>query len=117
MDPSTAATPAGSSAGVSGEPSRPRFRVEQVVVAGGQAFVLAVRLDPGEDFRIGGATTLGGFRVVECLDLPAELRGMPSRHESRAIFCLADPADGDRLAPGAEVALDGTEPEARAAGG
>ena len=117
MDRDTAATPGGIASGRNDDGFRPRFRVEDVVVAGGQAFVLTVRLDLGEPFHLGDGSTLGGRPVVECLDLPVELRGMPSRHEVRAIFCLADPADADRLTRGAEVELVGASRGVRANAG
>lgn len=83
----------------------PRFEIEDVVVAGGQAYVLARRLDLGGPFVVGDGTTLGGCRVMECLDVPTDLGSGPSRHETRVIFCLADAADRDRLPRHAVVEL------------
>ena len=94
--------------------SAPRFEIEDVVLAGGQAFVLAQRLDFGGPFVVGEATTLGGCRVVECLDVPTDLGKMPSRHEARVIFCLADAADRERLPRRAVVELRDANPAAPA---
>ena len=92
--------------------SAPRFEVDDVLRVGGQAFVLARRIDIGGTFALAEASTLGGCRVVECLDLPADLRGLPSRHDSHVIFCLADAADAARIERGAWVDLEGATPAA-----
>lgn len=85
--------------------SATHFVVESTLEAMGKAYVLAVMVQPGTDFRVGASSTLGGYPVEEWLELP-RVHGPDGqlRHDLFA-FCLKSPADRHHFAEGQQVAL------------
>ena len=80
------------------------FEVESTVETGGHAYVLARLLDAGAVFEVHPGTTLGGFLLEECVNIPSGT-GAPGQRYELFAFCLHTPDDRPRFAEGDRVIL------------
>jgi hypothetical protein len=80
------------------------FEVESTVETGGHAYVLARLLDAGTAFEILPGTTLGGFLLDECVNIPHGT-GAPGQRGELFAFCLHTPDDRPRFVEGERVIL------------
>ena len=80
------------------------FEVESTVETGGHAYVLARLLNPGAIFEVAPGTTLGGFLLDECVNIPSGT-GAPGQRSELFAFCLHTPGDRPRFAEGDRVVL------------
>jgi hypothetical protein len=88
------------------------FEVESTVETGGHAYVLARLLNPGAIFEVAPGTTLGGFLLDECVNIPSGT-GAPGQRSELFAFCLHTPGDRPQFAEGDRVILHAPQ---RAAG-
>ncbi len=87
------------------------FEVESTVETGGQAYVLARRLEAGFAFEVTPGTTLGGYELNEYLNIPIA-SGAPGQRGELFVFCLRSAGDRSYFVEGERVVL-----EQRVAGG
>jgi hypothetical protein len=80
------------------------FEIESTVETGGQAYVLARRLEAGLAFEITPGTTLGGFQLDEYLNIPIA-SGAPGQRGELFVFCLHSAGDRAHFVEGERVVL------------
>jgi len=80
------------------------FEIESTVETGGQAYVLARRLEAGLAFDVPPGTTLGGFALDEFLNIPIA-SGAPGQRGDLFVFCLRSAADRSNFLEGDRVVL------------
>ena len=81
------------------------FEVEGTLMMGGQAYVLARRLEGHADLHVTAGATLGDVLLGDCLELPHLPAAAVTRFEERTVFCLAHAEDLPRFTRRARVEL------------
>jgi hypothetical protein len=86
--------------------SAARFEVEQATMIARDLAVVLARLLSSAEFALTTESTLGGYPVAQCLEIPPGLRADGSPRLDLFAFALADPEDLVHFAVGQVVVLE-----------